>query len=157
MIEFNATFIVAMLSFVLFILIMNSIFYNPILSIIRKRDEYINSNYSEAKTLKDTAQSLNEEREIKLNQTKENCRQNLMSVVDKVQSDAGQKIKIARDHSKAAIQTGKDDVHAKEEEVKNTIKTEVINDLASSIVSKITGIQTVVDSSDDATLTKIME
>ncbi len=157
MIEFNATFIVAMLSFVLFILIMNSIFYNPILSIIRKRDEYINSNYSEAKTLKDTAQSLNEEREIKLNQTKENCRQNLMSVVDKVQSDAGQKIKIARDHSKAAIQTGKDDVHAKEEEVKNTIKTEVINDLASSIVSKITGIQTVVDSSDDVTLTKIME
>ncbi len=157
MIEFNATFIVAMLSFVLFILIMNSIFYNPILSIIRKRDEYINSNYSEAKTLKDTAQSLNEEREIKLNQTKENCRQNLMSVVDKVQSDAGQKIKIARDHSKAAIQTGKDNVHAKEEEVKNTIKTEVINDLASSIVSKITGIQTVVDSSDDATLTKIME
>lgn len=157
MIEFNATFIVAMLSFVLFILIMNSIFYNPILSIIRKRDEYINSNYSEAKTLKDTAQSLNEEREIKINQTKENCRQNLMSVVDKVQSDAGQKIKIARDHSKAAIQTGKDDVHAKEEEVKNTIKTEVINDLASSIVSKITGIRTVVDSSDDATLTKIME
>lgn len=157
MIEFNATFIVAMLSFVLFILIMNSIFYNPILSIIRKRDEYINSNYSEAKTLKDTAQSLNEEREIKLNQTKENCRQNLMSVVDKVQSDAGQKIKIARDHSKAAIQTGKDNVHAKEEEVKNKIKTEVINDLASSIVSKITGIQTVVDSSDDATLTKIME
>ena len=157
MIEFNATFIVAMLSFVLFILIMNSIFYNPILSIIRKRDEYINSNYSEAKTLKDTAQSLNEEREIKLNQTKENCRQNLMSVVDKVQSDAGQKIKIARDHSKAAIQTGKDNVHAKEEEVKNKIKTEVINDLASSIVSKITGIQTFVDSSDDATLTKIME
>ena len=157
MIEFNATFIVAMLSFVLFILIMNSIFYNPILSIIRKRDEYINSNYSEAKTLKDTAQSLNEEREIKLNQTKENCRQNLMSVVDKVQSDAGQKIKIARDHSKAAIQTGKDNVHAKEEEVKNKIKTEVIDDLASSIVSKITGIQTVVDSSDDATLTKIME
>ena len=38
MMEFNATFLIAMLSFVVFIMIMNAIFYNPILSIIRKRE-----------------------------------------------------------------------------------------------------------------------
>ena len=46
MVEFNATFLIAMLSFVVFIMIMNAIFYNPILDIMRKREEYINSNYT---------------------------------------------------------------------------------------------------------------
>ena len=55
MIEFNATFLVAMLSFVVFIMIMNAIFYRPILNIMRKRDEYINSNYDEAKELSEQA------------------------------------------------------------------------------------------------------
>ena len=45
MLEFNATFIVAIISFAVFIVIMNAIFYRPILEIIKKRDDYINSNY----------------------------------------------------------------------------------------------------------------
>ena len=48
MIEFNATFIIAMLSFVIFILIMNAVFYQPVLNIIRKREDYIQSNYEDS-------------------------------------------------------------------------------------------------------------
>ncbi len=55
MIEFNATFLVAMLSFVVFILIMNAIFYNPILGIIRKREDYISSNYEDSKRFEEDA------------------------------------------------------------------------------------------------------
>ena len=47
MFEFNATLIVAMISFVVFMFIMNAIFYRPILNIIKKRDDYINSNYED--------------------------------------------------------------------------------------------------------------
>ena len=59
MIEFNATFLIAMLSFVVFILIMNAIFYQPILNIIRKRDDYIDSNYADSKELLEKARKEN--------------------------------------------------------------------------------------------------
>ena len=74
MIEFNGTFLVAMLSFVVFILIMNAIFYNPILGIIRKRENYINSNYEDAKRLKNEAEEFNTTRSAKLEQTQDKCR-----------------------------------------------------------------------------------
>ena len=44
MFEFNATFLVAMISFVVFIIIMNAILYKPILSIIEERQAYIDKN-----------------------------------------------------------------------------------------------------------------
>ena len=69
MIEFNATFIVAMLSFVLFIMIMNAIFYKPVLNIMRKREEYINSNYQEAKEFSQRAEEFNTQRNEKIKET----------------------------------------------------------------------------------------
>ena len=74
MIEFNATFIVAMLSFVLFIMIMNAIFYKPVLNIMRKREEYINSNYQEAKEFSQRAEEFNTQRNEKIKETQAKCR-----------------------------------------------------------------------------------
>ena len=46
--EFNATFIVAFVSFTIFTVIMNIILYSPITKIIEKRKKYIDSNYLDA-------------------------------------------------------------------------------------------------------------
>lgn len=46
--EFNATFIVAFISFVIFTVIMNIILYKPINDIIAKRKNYIDNNYNKA-------------------------------------------------------------------------------------------------------------
>lgn len=70
MLEFNATFLISILSFVIFIFIMNSIFYKPILSIIRKRNEYINSNVSEFKLLTER----NEKQKIYIDETLRNAK-----------------------------------------------------------------------------------
>lgn len=156
MIEFNATFLIAMLSFVVFILIMNSIFYKPILSIIRKRDEYINSNYEDSKRFANSAQELNSQRTAKLEQTQDKCRHDFMTVVDKVQSEAGQKIKTARDNSKSVIQSKKDALAQDEELLKTSLKDSVVKDLAASIVSKLTGLDAKVDNIDYEPVNKVM-
>ena len=83
MIEFNATFLVAMLSFVVFIMIMNAIFYRPILNIMRKRDEYINSNYDEAKELSEQAEKLDIKKAETIQQTQNECRTEIKNVVEK--------------------------------------------------------------------------
>ncbi|MBR1461125.1 hypothetical protein IJ596_05785, partial [bacterium] len=74
MFEFNATLIVAMISFVVFMLVMNAVFYRPILEIIRKRDDLVNQNYKEAKELADKAKEINNEYQTSLNSEKERNR-----------------------------------------------------------------------------------
>lgn len=139
MIEFNATFLVAMLSFVVFIFIMNAIFYNPILSIMRKRESYINSNYEDAKKYSAKAEEFLAERNDKLNKTKIKCRNNVKNVVNKAQEMATEKTRAAKDQAKSKIQSKKEALLKDEQVLKNAVKSTVVNDLANSITSKFLG------------------
>lgn len=143
MIEFNATFLVAMLSFVVFILIMNAIFYNPILGIIRKREDYINSNYENSKRFKAEAEEIKTTRNAKLEQTQDKCRHQFKNSVDEAQTIAANKIKAAKENTKQVIQSKKDKLALDESELKNTLENSVVRDLASSITTKILGIKNI--------------
>ena len=46
--EINATILVSAISFIVFIFIMNKILYKPVLEIMEKRQNYIESNKKEA-------------------------------------------------------------------------------------------------------------
>ena len=155
--EFNATFLIAMLSFVVFIMIMNAIFYNPILGIIRKREDYINSNYEDAKRFDNSAQEFKTTREAKLEQVQEKCRHEFKTVVDVAQSEATNKINAAKDNSKRAIQTKKDELLKNEQTLKNQIKSTVVKDLASSIATKMLGYDTKIDNEDFEPVNRVMD
>lgn len=157
MMEFNATFLIAMLSFVVFIMIMNAIFYNPILGIIRKREDYINSNYEDAKRFDNSAQEFKTTREAKLEQVQEKCRHEFKTVVDVAQSEATNKINAAKDNSKRAIQTKKDELLKNEQTLKNQIKSTVVKDLASSIATKMLGYDTKIDNEDFEPVNRVMD
>jgi F-type H+-transporting ATPase subunit b len=139
MLEFNATFLIAMFSFVVFILIMNAIFYKPILNIMRKREEYINSNYEDSKRFDDTASELTISRNSKLEQTKDKCRHEVKKSIDKVQADSLEKISQVKEETKQAIQVKKEELKTQENVLKQQINDTVVNDLASSILSKLSG------------------
>lgn len=137
MVEFNATFLIAMLSFVVFIMIMNAIFYNPILNIMRKREEYINSNYTQAKQFIEQATEFDNQRKAKINETHNRCRENIMNIVDNAHLESNKKTHEARDHSKLEIAAGKNVLAEKERDLENTIKNTVVKDLALTIMSKL--------------------
>lgn len=136
MIEFNATFLVAMLSFVVFIMIMNAIFYRPILNIMRKRDEYINSNYDEAKELSEQAEKLDIKKAETIQQTQNECRTEIKNVVENAQGLASKNVQDARTEVKNEIQLKKDSLVRESEALEGVLKTSVVTDLASSITSK---------------------
>ena len=46
--EFNATFIVAFVSFIIFTVIMNLILYKPLSKVVAQRQQFIDENYEEA-------------------------------------------------------------------------------------------------------------
>lgn len=136
MIEFNATFLVAMLSFVVFIMIMNAIFYRPILNILRKRDEYINSNYDEAKELSEQAEKLDIKKAETIQQTQNECRTEIKNVVENAQGLASKNVQDARTEVKNEIQLKKDSLVRESEALEGVLKSSVVTDLASSITSK---------------------
>lgn len=136
MIEFNATFLVAMLSFVVFIMIMNAIFYRPILNIMRKRAEYINSNYDEAKELSEQAEKLDIKKAETIQQTQNECRTEIKNVVENAQGLASKNVQDARTEVKNEIQLKKDSLVRESEALEGVLKSSVVTDLASSITSK---------------------
>lgn len=136
MIEFNATFLVAMLSFVVFIMIMKAIFYRPILNIMRKRDEYINSNYDEAKELSEQAEKLDIKKAETIQQTQNECRTEIKNVVENAQGLASKNVQDARTEVKNEIQLKKDSLVRESEALEGVLKSSVVTDLASSITSK---------------------
>ena len=139
MIEFNATFLVAMLSFVLFIMIMNAIFYRPVLNIMRKREEYINSNYNEANSNSEEAQKLDAQRTEKIQQTQNQCRTDIKNIVEEAQNIASKNAQDARAKVKDEIQSRKDSLTRESEALEGALKSGVVTDLASSITSKLLG------------------
>lgn len=139
MIEFNATFLVAMLSFVVFIMIMNAIFYRPVLNIMRKREEYINSNYNEANSNSEEAQKLDAQRTEKIQQTQNQCRTDIKNIVEEAQNIASKNAQDARAKVKDEIQSRKDSLTRESEVLEGALKSGVVTDLASSITSKLLG------------------
>ena len=156
MLEFNATFLVSMISFIVFIIIMNAIFYKPILGVIEERENFINDHYNDAKNSKDKAQSLLEQKEKRLNDTLSESKK---IVSDKV-NEANETAKSITDDAKAdsanKIQSAKKELHEKEvqtaEELKNNVK-----DLAESISSKILGENITIDNIDYDIVNKVLK
>lgn len=139
MFNFNATLIVAMLSFVVFMIIMNAIFYRPILNIIKKREDYVNRNYENAKELENKAQEFNNEYETKLNKAKEQERETLSSKIEEAQNFAFKTTQEAAQQAKIQIASNKEDIDKEKSKLTDDINSELVNTLASDIVKKIAG------------------
>lgn len=157
MLEFNATFLIAMFSFVVFIFIMNAIFYNPILRIIRQREEYINSNYEDAKRFVSSAKEFNDTYSAKIEQTQKECRHEIRQIVSEAHANANEKISTARENAKNVVRQKKEVLFNEGENLKNTVKTTVVKDLASSIVSKLLGSEVKVCDINSEAVNKVMD
>ena len=75
MLEFNATFLVCMVSFVLFLLMLNAILYEPLAHVVHHRKKYIDKNLSEAAEAKENLQKLLNWRKERLEKSKEVARE----------------------------------------------------------------------------------
>ncbi len=139
MFEFNATLIVAMFSFVVFMFIMNAIFYRPILNIIRKRENYVNGNYETAKTLESKAEEYNTEYQKKLNNAKEQEREVLSAKIDNAQKKSFKTTQEANEQAKIQIASNKELIEKDKNELINSINSDLVNNLASDIIKKIAG------------------
>lgn len=137
MLEFNATFFIAMLSFVVFIFIMNAVFYKPVLSIIKKRDDYILSNLDSAEKNNELVKNNTDEYNSKLENAKEQGRKNIAKTIDEIQKVSFAQIDQAKDSAKADLQSKKIILHNEEAALRENLSKSVENEISSLIVEKL--------------------
>ena len=137
MIEFNATFIVSMISFVVFIFVMNMIFYKPVLNIMRKRNEYISDNYEVAKDFSSKAEFCMAEINSAVEKEKIKSRDEAKAAIDKARKNAIDKINTNRVAANKKIQSGKEALYNDANILKKEIDETVIGDLTENLTEKI--------------------
>ncbi len=138
MLEFNATFLIAMISFVIFILIMNWIFYKPILEVIEKRQKFIDDNYNDAKNSKNQADSILLEKDERLKNTLGESRKIVSDKINQANEKSLKQTEEAKELAKNKINLAKQNLSQEANSTKNELKSNV-KDLAENISSKILG------------------
>ena len=123
--EFNATFLISAISFILFTLIMNKIFYKPLEKIMDERENFINDNLNDAKNSKDKAEFLLKDKDEKLAKSLIEARTIISKEVDATNKQSVQITAQAKQKSKEDIdlakQTLSNEVDGFEGELKSKI------------------------------------
>lgn len=136
--EFNGTFFVVIISFIVFVCLMNKLLYEPVRSIVQKRREIIDGNYSDAETNNQRSQELTEEREEKLISAREDARVQYNETLNEFKSKKSEILEKANDETKNELNSAYDNLNNVSNDAKSKLKNS-ITDLANDIVERVLG------------------
>ena len=138
--EFNATFLVSIISFVLFTLIMNKIFYKPIEKIVNERQNFLDETFSSAKKSSEEADKIFRDRDEKLQASLVNSKNIIAKSTLDANNEASQLTMQAKQNSKDKIVSMKNEIQKESEQLDKSLAPQ-IESLANDIVSKIMGVE----------------
>lgn len=137
--EFNATFFVSAISFILFTIIMNLIFYKPISKVIYERQKLIGDALTDAQNSKEKAQELLTNRDYKLNKSAMESRKLIADKIEEANKNSKRLTQQAKLKSQQDIAAAKADLNNQVKVLNSELDVEVKN-LAEIISSNILGI-----------------
>lgn len=136
--EFNATFIIAAISFIVFVFIMNQILYKPMAKIVEMREKYINDNNVSANNSQNLANELIEDK----NQKTKVANQEAKELINQKSNDAKEEksllVSQAQSNFKNKVEENKNSLIQEKAQVKESMVNDSEN-LANSIISKLIG------------------
>ncbi len=134
--EFNATFLVSIISFLVFMKLMNAIFYIPLTNIIEEREEIVNKNHEHSFLTRQKADKLLADKDERLVDTAKKSRQILIDKTNEANSDYKTRVTEAKKESDIRAEQLKKELANSEKEAKTILDTQ-IEDLAQTIVNKV--------------------
>lgn len=153
--EFNATFLISAISFILFTLIMNKIFYKPLERVMDERQKFIDDTKSDAEKSNLKAQAIINDREERLTKSATDSKK---LVADKI-NEANENSKIitsnAKQKSQEEIASAKSALKNEAQQTTEELKLKV-KDLAEVISSKILGMNTNIENIDNEIVNRIL-
>jgi F-type H+-transporting ATPase subunit b len=153
--EFNGTFFVTIITFIVFVFLMNKILYAPILKIMEERRAFIDENFKAAQDNDIKTAELSAERDERLLVAKDEAREQYNDVLDAYKLKRTEIISSAQEASKNDLEQARIQLENVSHEVKNSLKGSMIN-LANDIVEKIIGYRSEVQRFDDEAVNRVL-
>ena len=148
MLEFNATFFVAMFSFIIFMLMMNSILYKPLSKIVEQREGIIRGNYSDADLTNERIEDLTNQHKQNIEETKALAKEQFNQKINNYKAQKDAILEGAKSLAKKDLAIAQAELAGEEKSAKIVLESGVL-DLASQIASKLLG--------EDVTITEAKE
>ena len=136
--EFNATFLIAAVSFVVFTIIMNAIFYKPLQKIVDERQKFTEDTNAEAKVNNEKAEGLLKNKKVKVDGAKRNAKLLISKKSDEAKAKKTALTTDAQHKVQQEVETAKNSLHQDCDNTKNSL-ADTENSLAEMITSKILG------------------
>ena len=146
--EFNGTFLATIITFIIFVFVMNKVLYAPIIGIMEERKNLIDTNYKSAKDNDAKTEELVQEKEEKLNVAKNDAREKYLETVSDFKSQKADIISKAQGEAKEELEHYKAELVSVSDDVKNSLKNSM-NELANDIVEKVIGYRSEINGFDN--------
>jgi len=153
--EFNATFLATIISFIIFVFLMNKILYAPILNIMQERKNYIDENYKTANENKEKTEVIISEIEERKNVAKNDARTKYDEILDNFKEQKNQLLSQAQQAMKEELEKNNAELTNTSNETKENLKGSMIN-LANDIVEKIIGYKSEIQGFDNEKIKEIL-
>jgi F-type H+-transporting ATPase subunit b len=153
--EFNGTFFVSIISFLVFVFIMNKLLYEPVHKIVKERNDFINGNYDVANANNAKADELDENRNKKIIEAKEDGRGKYNELLAKFKEQRTDIVKNAQAKTHEELEKAYSDLSNVSNEAKENLKWKM-TDLANDIVEKVLGYRSEVQGFDNDKINNIL-
>ena len=125
--EFNATFFISAISFIVFVFIMNAILYRPLERIVEEREKLISQNYDTAKELNSEAQTMLEKKAQEIAEAKAAAKNSIDVKLKKEYDNSSEKIKQEKENCLNYIKEQKEIMHADSENFQKDMEENIEN------------------------------
>ncbi len=136
--EFDATFLIVVISFLVFIFIMNKIFYAPILNIMQERQKLVENNFTSAKNTTEETNKKIKYRNDELEKSRDSARQKVAQESQKLKQERSHIISEYKNELFENISKQKENLKNSAIEAKETLKDSIV-DIAKDISDKLLG------------------
>ena len=153
--EFNGTFLVTIITFIVFVLLMNKVLYAPILNIMEERKNFIDANYKSAENNEAKITSIKEEKESLLADTKETAKDKYNEKLSDYKNKRAEIVSEAQNSAQEELEKSKIELLNLSNEVKEELKGSMTN-LANDIVEKIVGYRSEIQEFDNQKVDEIL-
>ncbi len=136
--EINATILVSAISFIVFIFIMNKILYQPVLDIMEKRRNYIDSNKNDAQQHKQQAEALISDKNSKIAEAQRKSRDIVAAKSDALKEEKTKVLNDAKDGAAKYFSEEKQHLVQQKETAAANMRFDVA-DIANRLTTKLMG------------------
>ena len=136
--EFDATFLIAVISFIVFVIIMNKIFYAPILKIMQERQKVVEDNFNAAKLLDEETEKQTQFHNSELEKSRDEARQQIAEASQRFKQEKSEEISEYKSELYGNIAAEKENLKNSALAAKETLKDNVV-EIAKEISHKVLG------------------